>query len=888
MNITSKRLDKIKKTKNQSKRRIHYKNKKKNGKEKNRRKNRKYNKSTGKYRKTHKQKKRAYDLKNKSLKFKENQPGKKPAPLKIITTDKPVETVQTGGALVWKNFKKLFRTANTKKKEEIDGLQDEIFKIIKVDKDNDHVADFYKWYIDELLKIAYPPKGNNKIYTSKHSKYDETLSSEIKTAIDKLNKKTNNELYKEENKKHLITIFKLTLTDDKKHLKVLFDGKAIKTRQIAVREAKLEKTNGKSWKLTTPDKTSNIYNFINLTKKMDEILEKVKEAEQIRKDNEAADKKRKEDEVAEQIRKDNEAAAKKAQEERDRVQKEAQEKAEAAKEAAKKAQEERDRVQKEAQEKAEEEAAKKAEKKMKTEEEINNIKTNIKTPEFKAFLEKVKHENGPYKDFLSHNVGFKKLIESVVLGQEGEIVVVVEGENQLTAIYDYLMKNENQTKIRNSLTNAKDTDAKDTDELINFNAMIESIKFAEFAGAPYDHPPHDPRIIVVKQGVPKADQAIISPNTHELNTTDVFGDLGDFTKHVEAAKEVVDGKSQQSGGEQEIYNMMLEYYKKKEHDQWNEDNWLKLGKELAGLIEDNPTKTVFVNDLSGGEFGEALQVATAMGKVLENIDGENEMKIGSAYAKKNDPAKKYDLDTAIDSAMSMAMGKDEMGVFNLKAIIRGTDPFDCGEGPEKVNGKRSIGHFDSFVKIEGGDKYVHFDALTGGTQKDGSLKIVNINDYLHEDLCRYLIFLFNNDENYPKSEDLKVSTDGNGNNRCWINATLYAVLFGIMNKEGKLSEVKEEERIEGEDGIPREIATQNVAGRAPSEVIEDEDEEKNVKSNLKRKETRSKIMRNQGEEGKYKEGVAKDKIARNKVEEDVNINKKHKKRKKKKRRKEEK
>ena len=37
MNITSKRLNKIKKTKNQSKRRIHYKNKKKNGKEKNHR-----------------------------------------------------------------------------------------------------------------------------------------------------------------------------------------------------------------------------------------------------------------------------------------------------------------------------------------------------------------------------------------------------------------------------------------------------------------------------------------------------------------------------------------------------------------------------------------------------------------------------------------------------------------------------------------------------------------------------------------------------------------------------------------------------------------------------------------------------------------------------------
>lgn len=50
-------------------------------------------------------------------------------------------------------------------------------------------------------------------------------------------------------------------------------------------------------------------------------------------------------------------------------------------------------------------------------------------------------------------------------------------------------------------------------------------------------------------------------------------------------------------------------------------------------------------------------------------------------------------------------------------------------------------------------------------------------------------------------------------------------------------------------------------------------------------ETRSKIMRNQGEEGKYKEGVEKDKIVRNQVEEDGKINKKHKRRKKKKSRK---
>lgn len=96
MNITSKRLDKIKKTKNQSKRRIHYKYKK-NSKEKNRRNKRKYNNKSRKYIKTRKQKKKAYNLKHKSLKFKETDTENKPIPLKIITQNKPVETIQKGG-----------------------------------------------------------------------------------------------------------------------------------------------------------------------------------------------------------------------------------------------------------------------------------------------------------------------------------------------------------------------------------------------------------------------------------------------------------------------------------------------------------------------------------------------------------------------------------------------------------------------------------------------------------------------------------------------------------------------------------------------------------------------------------------------------------------------
>ena len=94
-------------------------------------------------------------------------------------------------------------------------------------------------------------------------------------------------------------------------------------------------------------------------------------------------------------------------------------------------------------------------------------------------------------------------------------------------------------------------------------------------------------------------------------------------------------------------------------------------------------------------------------------------------------------------------------------------------------------------------KYVHFDAINNRTTPE----TVNINDYLPEDnSCNYLIFLFNNDDKYPtldNLENLKVTTDGNGNKRCWINATLYAVLFGIMNKKGKEEKEGEEEEEDG-------------------------------------------------------------------------------------------
>lgn len=475
MNITSKRLDKIKKTKNQSKRRIHYKNKKKNGKEKNRRKNRKYNKSTGKYRKTHKQKKRAYDLKNKSLKFKDNQPGKKSAPLKIITTDKPVETVQTGGGdnELWENFKKLFERANKLKSNE-------------------------------------------------------------------------------------------------------------------------------------PD-------------------------------------------------------------------------------------------------------------------------------------------NGPQEEIRTY--------------------------------------------------------------------------------APFDR---GARVLYLKEGDTDPDTAVIplkSPKRPATTAIDVFGD---FTEHVETTEAVVAGESPQSGGEQEIYDMMRKYYTDKTDKQWNEANWVKLGKGLAGLITGSD-KTQFLKDLQNKSFGEALQVATAMGKVLEKIDGENEMKVGFAYANKQN----------LNNEIYKVMTEDTEG-FKLKAIIRGTNEFVCKDDPRNIDGTLSVDHFDSFVKIDGEHQYVYFDALKNGTKTgdDNAPLEVDINTYLPDgNSCQYLIFLFNKVDKYPQTGDLnelQVITDGNGDNRCWINATLYAVLFGIMKKKGKkLSEV-DKERVKGEVEKLQELGKQNVGGQFPSDVIQDQ--RAHVKSQLKRME----------------------------------------------------
>ena len=440
MNITSKRLDKIKKTKNQSKRRIHYKNKKKNGKEKNRRNNRKYNKSTGKYRKTHKRKKRAYDLKNKSLKFKENQPVNKSATLKIITTDKPVETLQTGGGGddLWMKFKELFE----------------------------------------------------------------------------------------------------------------------KARRV----------------------------------------------------NEA-------------------------------------------------------------------------------------------------------RENVPQEETITYR--------------------------PLTA------------------------------RVVYFNPD-----------------PNDP------------DTAVMSTDTSVLKTTNALVDLGNFKQHVTATQEVVNGQPVQTGGE--IYDMMLKYNTDKTATQWNDGNWVKLGKKLAGLIETASDKEKFLTDLNENKYGEALLVANAMAKVLEKIGGENKMRFGYAYANNEN----------LGDKIATAMKGVEKG-FNLKAIIRGTKPVNC----EKIHGgdenNNSVGHYDSFVKIEDNDKYVYFDAIERGTlDKDGALKTVDITTYLPNDpSCKFLIFLFNNDKNYPTTEnikDLQVTTAGNGKGRCWINATLYAVLFGIMNKGKENSEEEgeggEEEGGEGGEG----------------------------------------------------------------------------------------
>lgn len=539
MNITSKRLDKIKKTKNQSKRRIHYKNKKKNGKEKNRRNNRKYNKSTGKYRKTHKRKKRAYDLKNKSLKFKENQPVNKSATLKIITTDKPVETLQTGGGL-WGNFKKLFKMANNKKKNEINDLKDEIFAIISVDKQDDNIADFYKWYIDELRKIAFKTEGEDKNYTYKREYYNRNLKYKpFGKAIKNL--KNDPDLYTEANKIHLITIFKLTLTDHMTHLEKLFSsdvGDYLSSRKR------------KNIKYTYPNITryDDSYNIYLLILKMDQILKAVKE------EKEAAKKKAEErKEREEKERKEREAAAEKeAAAAAEKKRKETEEAKKAA--AEKKRKENIEKIEKKMKEKEAKRLAKLKKKEeadiaaeKKTEEEINNIKTNIKTPKFNDFLKEVKNKQGLYSGFLNTNEGntFKMLIENSKVmtgGAEGE---AEKGEQQtndednLVKIYDYLMIKDNQDKIRKYLT-----EEKNTTELENFDAMIKSIEFARFAEATYDHPAHNPGIIVVKPRVPSDDPAVISTDTSDLKTTDALVDLGNFKKHVEVTENVMNRDKQ--------------------------------------------------------------------------------------------------------------------------------------------------------------------------------------------------------------------------------------------------------------------------------------------------------------------------------------------------------
>jgi hypothetical protein len=318
--------------------------------------------------------------------------------------------------------------------------------------------------------------------------------------------------------------------------------------------------------------------------------------------------------------------------------------------------------------------------------------------------------------------------------------------------------------------------------------MIESIKYARFAKARYAQPKHGTytRIMLLKPVVAGADTAVIPTDTSDLKTTDALVDLGNFKQHVEVTKNVMNRDKQPGAKRDYVEEMMLEYYKKKTADQWKDENWFKLGEKLATLINKSDRKK-FLNDLTESEYGEAYLVAHAMAKVLENIDGENEMRIDVASANKTD------LDKKIVEAMP---GNDG---FVLKAIIRGTDKFNCDDGPKEQNGSLSVGHYDSFVKIDNSDKYVYFDAIKRGTLNNNEHipEIVNIKDYLPNDpSCNILIFLFNKDKEYPTTEnlqDLKVTTKDNGKKRCWINATLYAVLFGIMNKEKK----NREEEVEG-------------------------------------------------------------------------------------------
>ena len=127
----------------------------------------------------------------------------------------------------------------------------------------------------------------------------------------------------------------------------------------------------------------------------------------------------------------------------------------------------------------------------------------------------------------------------------------------------------------------------------------------------------------------------------------------------------------------------------------------------------------------------------------------------------------------------------------LKAVIRGIKKLNCEKDADNVF------HYESYVEIpskrnalkENDDHlkgtYVKFDALSYGTLDD-DVKIFNIIPS-SEDKCNYLILLFKLEENGYIENDYKVITMGNGSNRCWINATLYAFVFGIMefnNRQG--------------------------------------------------------------------------------------------------------
>jgi len=568
MNITSKRLDKIKKTKNQSKRRIHYKNKKKNGKEKNRRKNRKYNKSTGKYRKTHKRKKRAYDLKNKSLKFKENQPVNKSAPLKIITTDKPVETVQTGGApvvpVLKDKLKKLIDRAKNaitgyhkKQDSKIDKLGDAIYAEITQDDKFKALFLILKQATVENLEDATIEKIPGKWYGNASHDDIVTVINKFRTLKAPVDAAEYDDL-PDIKDKFLLSIKKIEYDNDNDIFLVTDNNKAniMRLYKLLMRyeiQSLIKKTIGwsDSWN------RNFIVNFERIIKSLKQKLtqaEKKKEEAEIAAEKERKEKEREAAAAAEKERKEKEEADIAAEKER-KAAAAAEKEREAAAAAEKKRKEKEEAAEKKRKEKEEAAAEKKrkaAAAEKKTEEEINNIKTNIKTPEFNYFLEQVTKKNGPYSNFLEANEGkpFKEFIENSKVmtrgadderggaedEEEGE--GAEEGEQQtnddddnLVEIYDYLMNKDNQDKIRKYLT-----EAKNTTELEKFNAMIRSIKLARFAEARYKLPEHDPKIMLVKPGVTGADTAVISTDTSDLKTTDALVDLGNFEQHVKVTE----------------------------------------------------------------------------------------------------------------------------------------------------------------------------------------------------------------------------------------------------------------------------------------------------------------------------------------------------------------